>query len=108
MPDQFSDTIKSLIAQIRMITTQELIQIIKDMIEDDIDLVPDSSLVGGGSIIDSMGLVQICLALEERSQSDGFSFDWTSEKAMSSLNSIFKSPETLAQEYNRQLSAIHK
>jgi len=47
-----------------MITTQELIQIIKDMTEDDIDLVPDSSLVGCGSIIDSMGLVQICLALE--------------------------------------------
>ena len=97
-----------MIANIHMITNQELIQIIKDMSEDDIDLVPDSSLVGGGSIIDSMGLVQICLALEERSQSDGFCFDWTSEKAMSTLNSIFKNPEALAQEYNRQLSAIHK
>jgi acyl carrier protein len=91
-----------------MITTQQLIGIIKQIAEDDIDLASDSSLVGGGSAIDSMGLVQICLALEERSQSDGFSFDWTSEKAMSSLNSIFKNPETLAEEYNRQLSAITK
>ena len=51
-----------------------------------------------------MGLVRICLALEERSQSEGFSFDWTSEKAMSSLNSIFKTAETLTEEYNRQLA----
>ena len=69
---------------------------------EDIDINSQSSLIGGNSSIDSMGLVQICLALEERSQSEGFSFDWTSEKAMSSLNSIFKTVETLAEEYNRQ------
>jgi len=91
-----------------MITTQQLIQIINDVAEADIDLASDSSLVGGGSFIDSMVLVQICLALEERSQSDGFSFDWTSDKAMSSLNSIFKTIETLAEEYNRQLSENKK
>jgi protoporphyrinogen oxidase len=39
---------------------------------------------------------------------DGFTFDWTSEKAMSSLNSIFKSPESLAAEYNRQYSIVNK
>ena len=91
-----------------MITTQQLIEIIKEIAEDHIDLAPDSSLIGGGSAIDSMALVQICLALEERSQSDGFSFDWTSEKAMSALNSIFKTPETLAKEYNRQCSESQK
>jgi acyl carrier protein len=87
-----------------MLASEELIKIIKQIVEEDIDISPQSPLVGSSSLIDSMGLVQICLALEEKSQSDGFSFDWTSEKAMSSLNSIFKTPETLAEEYNRQLA----
>ena len=86
-----------------MLSCRELIEIIKGVIDEDIKINQRSPLVGGDSSIDSMGLVQICLALEERSQSEGFSFDWTSEKAMSSLNSIFKTTETLTEEYNRQL-----
>ena len=86
-----------------MLSCEELIGVIKDVLEGDTDINPQSSLIGGNSSIDSMGLVQICLALEERSQSEGFSFDWTSEKAMSSLNSIFKTAESLTEEYNRQL-----
>ena len=87
-----------------MISSADLIDLIQNILEDKIDINPQSPLVGGSSLVDSMALVQICLALEERSQSEGFSFDWTSEKAMSSLNSIFKTPETLADEYNRQLT----
>ena len=52
-----------------------------------------------------MNLVQICIALEDKSLEDGFEFDWTSEKAMSSQNSVFKTPKTLADEYNRQMNA---
>lgn len=85
-----------------------MIEIIKGVIDDDIDIAHNSPLVGSDSFIDSMCLVQICLALEEKSQDDGFSFDWTSEKAMSSMNSIFKSPESLATEYNRQYSISSK
>ena len=44
-----------------------------------------------------MNLVQICLALEEQAEAEGFDFDWRSEKAMSSINSIFKTPQTLAE-----------
>lgn len=87
-----------------MLSTENLIQIINAITNEDVDINPQSPLVGGSSLIDSMALVQICLALEEKSQSEGFSFDWTSEKAMSSLNSIFKTPETLVEEYNRQFS----
>ena len=86
-----------------MLSCEDLIDVINDIIEEDISINRQSPLIGGDSSIDSMGLVQICLALEERSQSEGFSFDWTSEKAMSSLNSIFKTAETLTEEYNRQL-----
>lgn len=81
-----------------------LIQLINSLLDEDLQLEANSSLIGGSSLIDSMGLVQICLALEERSLLDDFEFDWTSEKAMSSLNSIFKTPKTLTDEYNRQHS----
>ena len=80
----------------------ELINIIKDILHEDLKLNEDSELIGGSSSIDSMNLVQICLALEEKSSEEGFEFDWTSEKAMSSINSMFKSPQTLTNEYNRQ------
>ena len=81
----------------------ELIKIIKDSVDEDFELNSSSPLIGENSIIDSMNLVQICISLEEKSQDDGFDFDWTSEKAMSSLNSIFKTPITLNNEYNLQM-----
>ena len=91
-----------------MISSLQIVEIIQRITENSIGIDPHSPLVGSGSLIDSMGLVQICIALEERSQEDGFTFDWTSEKAMSSLNSIFKSPESLAAEYNRQYSIVNQ
>ena len=89
-------------------TSEDIIKIIRDVAEEDIEINEQTQLVGGGSSLDSMGLVQLCLVLEEKSMEEGFSFDWTSEKALSSLNSIFKTPKTLALEYNRQLSCSKK
>lgn len=86
-------------------SSKELIDIIKNIIEEEMSLEENSPLVGGNSLIDSMNLVQICIALEDKSLEDGFEFDWTSEKAMSSQNSVFKTPKTLADEYNRQMNA---
>lgn len=86
-------------------TTEELITIINNVIDDEISLSKDTPLIGGESSIDSMNLVQICIELEEKANDEGFQFDWTSEKAMSILNSIFKTPETLTKEYNRQKQA---
>ena len=40
-----------------------------------------------------MGLVQLCIALEKAIDL-GFEFDWI-EKAMSSMNSVFRSPKAL-------------
>ena len=91
-----------------MLSSGELIEVIKAIVDKEVNIDPQSSLIGGDSLIDSMALVQICLALEERSQSEGFLFDWTSEKAMSSLNSIFKTAQTLTEEYNRQLIGSQK
>ena len=86
-------------------TSQELISLIKNFLNEEIELEDNTPLIGGLSSIDSMNLVQICLALEEKSEEEGFDFDWRSEKAMSSLNSIFKTPQTLAEEYNRQMNS---
>ena len=60
-------------------------------------------ILNGDNNIDSMVLVQLCIALEEKSNSYGFDFDWMSEKAMSSMNSIFRTPESISKEFNRQM-----
>ena len=63
-------------------------------------------IIGEKSPFDSNDLVEICLALEDISVKDNFNFDWTSEKAMSDFNSIFKNPKSLAEEYLRQYKLI--
>ena len=63
-------------------------------------------LIGGESesesIIDSVDLVDMCLSLEDFAVDLGFEFDWTSEKAMSATNSIFKDAGSLSKEFIRQ------
>lgn len=86
-------------------TPSELINIIVSLIgENEMLIDENTNLISSG--IDSMNLVQICLALEEKSNDEGFDFDWTSEKAMSSMNSILKTPRSLTEEYNRQKSKV--
>ena len=83
--------------------SEDIIDLIRDTCEDTDSLSEineDSALVGGN--IDSMALVQLCIALEEKAIELGFEFDWTSEKALSSMNSIFRSPMSLSKEFNRQ------
>ena len=82
---------------------EDLIILINQILDENFNLKDKTPLVGGDSSIDSMNLVQICIALEDKSEEDGFEFDWQSEKAMSSINSIFKNPQTLVKEYNRQM-----
>ena len=86
-----------------MITQEEIIEIIKNVSEvNDIEINADTQLIGGDSYIDSMGLIQLCMELEEISAKKGFQFDWTSEKALSTTNSFFRTIRTLAEEFNNQ------
>ena len=88
--------------------SEDIINLIRDISENTdsfSEINEDSALVGGN--IDSMGLVQLCIALEEKAIDLGFEFDWTSEKAMSSMNSVFRSPKSLLKEFKRQ-QANHK
>ena len=51
----------------------------------------ESSLIGSESMLDSMKLVELCLALEDKASDVGFEFDWTSDTAMSRSRSMFRS-----------------
>ena len=86
--------------------TEQIIEIIRDVSGDEpMDVSEDSSLVGERGVLDSMGLVQVCLRLEELADDQVFSFDWTSEAAMSRSRSIFRSVKSLADEFTRQRDA---
>ena len=81
----------------------QIIEFLYEILEGiEISLDEDSHLVGSSTAIDSMSLVQLCIKLEEVAIAEGFTFDWTSEKAMSNLNSIFRSPKSISEEFNTQ------
>lgn len=61
------------------------------------EVADDMPLIGGDSPIDSMKLVEICLALEDAADAHGFEFDWTSEAAMSRSRSMFRTVRSLAE-----------
>jgi acyl carrier protein len=69
---------------------------------EDIEISDTSPLIGDNSVLDSMGLVELCLRLEDRASEMGFVFDWTSEDAMSRGRSIFRSVGALQAEFDRQ------
>ena len=64
----------------------------------------DMSLIGGESV-DSMKLVELCLALEDKAADMGFEFDWTSDAAMSRSRSMFRTSGSLAAEFISQMEA---
>lgn len=63
----------------------------------------DMPLIGGESVLDSMKLVELCLALEDKAADIGFEFDWTSDAAMSRSRSMFRTAGSLASEFIRQM-----
>jgi acyl carrier protein len=68
----------------------------------DINFESDTALVGTHAALDSMALVQLCITLEDKASDIGFSFDWTSEAAMSKSKSMYRSVDTLVDEFYSQ------
>ena len=60
-------------------------------------------LIGWESVLDSMKLVELCLALEDKAADIGFEFDWTSDAAMSRSRSMFRTAGSLASEFINQM-----
>tara|TARA_B100000427_G_scaffold328906_1_gene343238 strand:- start:6262 stop:6549 length:288 start_codon:yes stop_codon:yes gene_type:complete len=87
---------------------QDIIDFIKIKLEEegieDIEVTEESGLIGDGGIIDSMGIVELCLFLEDKAQTLNFEFDWTSDSAMSNSRSMFKSVESLADTFIEQFN----
>ena len=79
-----------------------VIQAISDTLENKEKLSEEMKLIGGESPLDSMKLVEVCLALEDLADEYNFEFDWTSETAMSKSRSMFRSVATLAEEFAKQ------
>lgn len=68
----------------------------------EIKLDESISLIGLGGVLDSLGLVELCIRLEDKARTLGFEFDWTSEMALSKSQSMFRSVKELAHEMERQ------
>ena len=91
---------------------KNIVELVTSTIKDDLELNDqsveircDTPIIGNNSPIDSMGLVQLCLSLEEKAEELGFEFDWTTESAMSRSRGMFRSIESLSDEF---LSQYHE
>ncbi len=70
-----------------------------------LQVTDDMPLIGGESVLDSMKLVELCLALEDKAADMGFEFDWISDVAMSRSRSMFRTAGSLAAEFISQMEA---
>ena len=87
----------------KIIEAKKIIRkVIQDALEGKIDVQDDMQLIGGDLLLDSMKLVEICLALEDAAEEHGFEFDWTSEATMSKSRSMFRTVESLSEEFSNQ------
>ena len=89
-------------------STDLILELVKEAFDNDgieVEVSADMPLIGGESALDSMRLVELCLALEDKASESGFEFDWTSDTAMSKFRSMFRSVKSLAQEYVSQYEA---
>ncbi len=79
---------------------------INKLLEDkSLTVTDEMPLIGGDSVLDSMKLVELCLALEDKASDMGFEFDWTSDAAMSRSRSMFRTAGSLATEFISQMEA---
>jgi len=79
---------------------------VRELVKDKNVLVAgDTSLIGDSRVLDSLGLVELCLRLEDEATDLGFEFDWASESAMSRNRSMFRTVSSLAAEFESQQQA---
>ena len=82
----------------------EIFESIRSLIkDDDVNIVSETRLIGDGSIMESMKLVELCIKLEDLAFEIGFEFDWTSDAAMSKSRSMFRTAGSLAEEFLTQM-----
>ncbi len=75
---------------------------ISEITDGEVNPTDDMNLIGKEASLDSMKLVELCLALEDKAGDLDFEFDWTSEAAMSRSQSLFRTVNSLAEEFHAQ------
>tara|TARA_B110000444_G_C18356545_1_gene374117 strand:+ start:17 stop:280 length:264 start_codon:yes stop_codon:yes gene_type:complete len=79
-----------------------IIKEIKEISENkNLEINKKTPLIGDTSALDSMGLVNLCIRLEEIAEDQGFQFDWSGE-TLSKSKSMFLNIETLSKEFLSQ------
>lgn len=85
---------------------QQIFNVIASLLEDkDTQVLDDTPLIGDGSLLDSMKLVELCLTLEDMAGDLDFEFDWTSDATMSKSRSMFRTAGALATEFLAQMES---
>jgi acyl carrier protein len=85
---------------------KEVFNQISKLLEDKfLKITDDTELIGSDRVLDSMKLVELCLAIEDKAADMGFEFDWTSDAAMSRSRSMFRTAGSLAAEFIGQMEA---
>ena len=82
-----------------------VITTISNLLAGKVEVKEEMSLIGSDSLLDSMKLVELCIALEDIADEYDFEFDWTSEKALSKSRSMFRSVAALSEEFKKQSEA---
>lgn len=79
-----------------------IIREIKEISENkNLEINKETPLIGGESALDSMGLVNLCIRLEEIAEDQGFQFEWSGE-TLSKSKSMFLNIKTLSKEFLSQ------
>lgn len=79
---------------------------ILSLLDDQSSLITrNSQILGLNALLDSMQLVELSILLEDKALELGFTFDWTSESAMSRSRSMYRTAGTLSDEFYRQMQA---
>ena len=60
-----------------------VIETVTRVLNNKIKVTKEMQLIGGDSLLDSMKLVEVCVALEDVADENSFEFDWTSATTMS-------------------------
>lgn len=78
---------------------------ISNVLKKKIQIKDETHLIGNDAILDSMLLVEVCLALEDAAEKHGFEFDWTSDSTLSKSQGMFRNVLELAKEFANQSEA---
>ena len=77
-------------------------KIIMNILDIESEISDSMELIGSNSLLDSMKLVEVCLALEDLATEHDFDFDWTSATTMSKSQSMFRTVKSLSEEFSLQ------